>query len=147
MSQASNSAQLQATFMELVRALGLVRPDTTPCGQPMSTSEAHAISELRDRGPMTQTELATRLRLVKSTVSRLVDQLELRHLARRIPNPADRRSVHVALTTGGERRADRLAAARRDLFDRLLAELTPHDRRRVIGGLARLEEAARRVLV
>jgi DNA-binding MarR family transcriptional regulator len=108
----------------------------------MSITEAHALGELYARGPITQQQLAASLRLQKSTVSRLVDQLTDGDLVARASNPADRRSFLVALTASGAKRARRLEDARRDLFDRLLERLTPSDRQVVIDGMTRLEHAA-----
>lgn len=134
---------MQAAFSSLVRDLGLLRPDTTPCGQPISVPQAHAIAELSENGPLSQQALASALGLQKSTVSRLVDQLEADDLAARTPNPSDGRSVLIALTPNGRRRAKRLATARRELFARLLQQLDDDARRIVIVGLTHLEEAAR----
>lgn len=130
------------SFSGLIRALGLIRPDTTPCGQPMSVTEAHTIGELHQTGSTTQQRLADALRLQKSTVSRLVDQLEADGVVTREPNPDDRRSVLVSLTELGASRAERLDDARRTLFSRLLDELEPDDRAMVVAGLTRLKEAA-----
>lgn len=142
MPRPADAATLQASFASVVRALGLLRPDTTPCGQPMSVSEAHAIGELDAGGPLTQQGLADRLRLQKSTVSRLVDELCAARLVKRKTNPADRRSLLVELTPLGSRRAKRLTTAREDLFGRLLDRLTTEERRMVIAGLERLARAA-----
>lgn len=142
MPRPSDAATLQASFASVVRALGLLRPDTTPCGQPMSVSAAHAISELHAAGPLAQQRLAERLRLQKSTVSRLVDELCADRLVERKANPVDRRSVLLELTSLGARRAGRLATAREDLFGRLLDRLTTEERRMVIAGLDRLARAA-----
>lgn len=89
-----------------------------------------------------QQRLATALRLQKSTVSRLVDQLEADGVVTREPNPDDRRSVLVSLTELGASRAVRLDDARRALFARLLDELTPDERVTVVAGLTRLKAAA-----
>ena len=140
---ATDAQRLETAFSGVVRALGLLRPDTTPCGQPISITEAHAISELAVAGPLTQNEIADRLRLQKSTVSRLVDQLVDERLVKRTPNPADGRSVLVALTAKGTNRADRLGAARTALFENLMGGMSASDRKVVIAGLSRLEAAAR----
>jgi DNA-binding MarR family transcriptional regulator len=139
----TDAQQVHASFVGVVRALGLIRPDTTPCGQPLSLTEAHTISELLDHGPLTQQALADRLRLQKSTVSRLVDQLDGDGTVERTPNPADRRSVLIALTAAGRRKAERLRQAQTDLFKRLLADTSAEDRRRLIEALDKLERAAR----
>jgi DNA-binding MarR family transcriptional regulator len=138
---AEDAERLRRAFSGVVRALGLLRPDTTPCGEAISVSEAHAIGELAD-GPLVHGELARRLRLEKSTVSRLVDQLEVRRIVRRTPHRTDRRRVLVSLTPSGRRRAARLAAARAELFGTLLSRLAPADRDAAIRGLVLLEEAA-----
>ena len=138
----SQAETLQASFIGVVRALGLLRPDTTPCGQPMSITEAHALGELHAEGALTQQQLADALRLQKSTVSRLIDQLVDAGLVTRAPNPKDRRSHLIGLTSSGTARARRLETARRDLFERLLAEVLPEERQRIIDGVARLERAA-----
>jgi DNA-binding MarR family transcriptional regulator len=143
MSRARDADRLQQSFSGIVRALGLLRPDTTPCGQSVSITEAHALSELHGAGPMTQQDLARALGLQKSTVSRLVDQLTTADLAVRAAHPVDRRSVLVRLTENGTDRAQRLEAARRELFLDLVDHLSATDRRTVVDGLARLEEATR----
>lgn len=142
MSREADAAVVQRSFARMVRALGLARPDTTPCGMPMSVTEAHALGELHDDGPMTQQLLADRLRLQKSTVSRLVDQLQADGLVRRTANPDDRRSVLLELTASGRRRAERLDDARREMFESLVGRLSAAERRRVIEALGLLEEAA-----
>lgn len=126
----------------MVRALGLLRPDTTPCGQRMSVTEAHALGELHGAGPLTQQQLADRLRLQRSTVSRLVDELCADGLTRRTRHPTDGRSVLLELTSLGWKRAESLVAARQALFEGLLDRLDEEDRRMVVSGLDRLAQAA-----
>jgi DNA-binding MarR family transcriptional regulator len=108
----------------------------------MSVTEAHAVGELHAAGHLTQQGLADRLRLQKSTVSRLVDELCADGLVTRSTNPDDRRSVLLELTALGRKRAERLAVARQALFGRLLDRLTAEERRLVIAGLDRLARAA-----
>lgn len=139
----TDAERVRESFVGVVRALGLIRPDTTPCGQPMSLTEAHALSELRDRGAVSQQVLADRLRLQKSTVSRLVDGLVRSGTAERVPNPSDRRSVLIALTPVGHRKAERLHVAQTDLFDRLLADSPVEDRQQLVEALEKLAKAAR----
>lgn len=68
--------------------------------------------------------------------ARVVISAGLRH------DPADRRSVLLKLTSRGTGRAVRLAAAREELFGRLLDRLTAEERRVVIAGVDRLAWAA-----
>lgn len=93
--------ELQEAVARFVRAFGLHQPDQTPCGQPVPVSEAHALGELARDGALRQSELAHRLRLEKSTTSRLVTQLINRGWADRTPAPDDGRGVLVQLTPHG----------------------------------------------
>jgi DNA-binding MarR family transcriptional regulator len=108
----------------------------------MSVSEAHAIDELHDRGPRSQQGLGDALRLQKSTVSRLVDQLVDRGWVERVADDDDGRVSLVELTALGHRRADRLASARRRLFAELLESIPATEHAAVTSALARLAEAA-----
>lgn len=140
---AQQLAELSDGIAAFVRAFGLHRPDLTPCGMPVSVSEAHAMVELAG-GPLGQSALAAQLALSKSTVSRLVAHLEARGWVERQPDPTDRRAVRLALTSSGRTAADRLATARRTRFEALLAALPEADRPRVIDAVHLLTDAARR---
>ena len=61
------SKELAAAMVALVRSFGLHRPDETPCGEPVPVAEAHALMDLAADGPLNHGELASRLRLEKST--------------------------------------------------------------------------------
>src|SRR5688572_10997850 len=111
---------LQSQITAFVRAFGLHQPDRTPCGEPVPVSEAHALGELDRDGPLTQQALAARLRLEKSTISRLVGQLTDRGWVRRLKQPGDARLVWLELTGAGRTAAQQLAAARAARFARLL---------------------------
>src|SRR5579862_1855517 len=108
--------RLQRQMTSLIRAFGLHRPDLTPCGHPMGVSAAHALMELASGHPLTLNELAARLHLQKSTVSRLVDQLVLRRWVDRITHPRDGRAVLLQLTNKGQQVANRVAASREAKF-------------------------------
>ena len=142
-SETVAAAALQEHVVAFIRAFGLHRPDETPCGQPVSVSEAHALLELSRAGPVAQSELRTRLGLEKSTVSRLVADLAARGWLQREPTPGDGRAVQLALTAAGRRAAAELAAARRAKFERLLARIPEEERSSVERALDVLVEALR----
>lgn len=81
--------------------------------------------------------LAQALGLSHSGAVRLVNQLELAGLARRVAGP-DRRQVSVALTAKGRRAAERAAAARSDVMRRASAGLARPARRELERLLERL---------
>ena len=130
-------------MMHFVRAFGLHQPDRTACGQPISTSEAHALGVLDDAGAIRLAQLADELVLEKSTVSRLVSSLRGRGWVRLDRDPSDGRARLVKLTASGRRAATRLKAARSTLFDTVLARIDPDRHYEVISALAELTEAAR----
>jgi DNA-binding MarR family transcriptional regulator len=117
--------------MAFVRAFGLHQPERTPCGEPISVSQAHALTELSAQ-PLTQAELARRLRLDRSVVSRLADRLSERGWLTRQRHPHDQRAVQLVLTDTGRGAADRLAGARRARMATLLDAIPAEERDAVL---------------
>lgn len=72
----------------------------------LSEGRLHLLMLLRMRGEhaMTPGELAKRMRVTPRNVTGLLDALERDMLVSRIPDPNDRRSLHVTLTPEGVRR-------------------------------------------
>lgn len=136
--------QLGEDFVSFIHSFGLLRSDMTPCGLPMSVSTAHALCELRTGPPLNQRDLARRLGLRTSTVSRLVDQLEAKSWATRTPDVggADSRVRLVELTNTGCEVADQVLEARTARFSQLLAAVPPEKQHDVIEALTLLQEAA-----
>src|SRR3712207_1068343 len=130
-------------MIALIRAFGLHKPEETPCGKPVSVAEAHALMELSREDPLVQKELASRLRLEKSTVSRLVGMLEGRRWVKRSRSPDDGRAVELRLTEGGRRTAEDIAEARRAKFAQVLEAIPEEERESVLESMRILEEAMR----
>jgi len=135
--------ELQRRMVAFVRAFGLHRPDETPCGAPVPVSEAHALAVLAEHGPLAQRGLSEALGLTKSTVSRLVDQLERRGWVRRTTGDGDARQRLVDLTTEGTKAAAAIAARRAERMARLLDRIPEADRAMVLAALDTLVEATR----
>ncbi|MGK5531259.1 MarR family winged helix-turn-helix transcriptional regulator [Streptomyces sp. URMC 129] len=138
---ADDPAVFQEALGSFIRAFGMHQPEVTPSGRPVPVSEAHALTELAREGELRQAELARRLRLVKSTVSRLVGQLAARGWVERSSAHADGRGVLVRLTPAGQRAAGELATARRERFGRLLASIPEGERAGVVRSLGVLVRA------
>ena len=137
------SMELQRRMVAFVRAFGLHRPDETPCGAPVPVSEAHALAVLAEDGPLPQRGLSEALGLTKSTVSRLVDQLEQRGWARRATGDGDARQRLVGLTTEGAKAAESIAARRAERMAQVLDRIPEADRAKVLAALDALVEATR----
>ena len=129
--------------MALVRACGLHQPDSTPCGRPMSISEAHALMEIAREQPLTQGELARKLKLDKSTVSRLVGLLDVRGWINRDRAAHDGRVAQLTLTDAGLRAERDLAQARAARFAAVFDNIPAVERDRVFRSILTLVEAFR----
>ncbi|MGI8628505.1 MAG: MarR family winged helix-turn-helix transcriptional regulator [Geodermatophilaceae bacterium] len=134
-------AVLQERLVGFIRAFGLHQPEVTPCGQPIPVSAAHALSEIAGNASLAQLELGRRLRLEKSTVSRLVGQLVSRGWVQRNPSAEDARAVVLTLTVAGQDAARNLAAARHQKFEKLMAAIPDTERDEVLRALDVLTEA------
>jgi DNA-binding MarR family transcriptional regulator len=137
----SDSEQLQRQVMGFVRAFGLLDVEQTPCGQPMSASMAHALTELAGDEALSQGELGRLLGLEKSTVSRLVADLERRGWVERRRDDLDGRVLRLYLTKQGRRVSTQIATARSALFADLAEHLTARERPMVERALAALVRA------
>jgi DNA-binding MarR family transcriptional regulator len=139
------SEQLHALFMDLVRVAGLLQPDQDLTGHTLSLSlsQAYAIHELdRDIG-LSQRELAERLVLEKSTVSRLVADLQREGLLERRRDPANRRTDRLQLTDAGRAMHARIAAGYGARYHRWTAAMTPAERTALLVGLPALIRVVR----
>ena len=140
----TSSDTLADDFVGFIRAFGVLRSDTTPCGQPMSVSTAHALCELASGAKLNQRDLARRLGLTSSSTSRLVDQVVAKGWAEREPDPdsSDTRVRLVRLTAVGNGTARRVLQARSERFSRLLDNVPQGKRSMVVESLNLLKEAA-----
>lgn len=133
-----HGSEFQEKVREFVRAFGLHHPDQTPCGVEIAVSDAHAITEIAERPEITQRELAARLYLEKSTVSRLVCKLEDRGWVVRQRSHLDRRATTLVLTEQGERVAEEITTARAQKFADVLGRIPANEQDQVMNSLDRL---------
>src|SRR5215207_9900465 len=93
--------QLYELLIRLIRELARLEPNRPEGGDPLSLSERFALSVLAESQPLTQSEVAERLGLEKSTVSRLVARLEREELITRERKVGNRRLYQLTLTASG----------------------------------------------
>lgn len=94
--------ELRGGFQQFIRSFGLLEQTKTPCGFSLSLSQVFALQELENR-TLTVTELAEKLELERSSVSRLVDGLVKGGFVQRELNESNRREVILSLTEKGWR--------------------------------------------
>ena len=87
-----------------------------------------AMLTLYQRGTLTLTELATHIRVDRSTLGEMINRMAERGLIRKEANDADRRSATITLDKAGEQAVLRLVAGAAQLQEELLAPLPPKDR-------------------
>jgi DNA-binding MarR family transcriptional regulator len=137
-SKAAAQHRLHELLMELVRIVTAwhVDPD-------LSLSQALALHTLDTDPPPSQQDLASRLRLEKSSVSRLVADLERRGLLTRERDEDNRRLYRLRLTDQGRAAHAHLGAAFHSHYDHIEAQLTPAERDALIVGLSAFLRAIR----
>lgn len=135
--------RLHALLLELARVVGLLQPDHAVPGQPISLSQAFAIHELDTGVPLSQQELADRLRLEKSSISRMAAELERRGLLVRERQPGNRRLYRLRLTDAGRNLHRRMGAAFHEQFLRWTSAMTPDELDALQVGVSAFVRAAR----
>ena len=88
--------------------------------------------------PMRLKDLAERLRIAPRSATEVVDQLEVKGLVRRDPDPTDRRATLVAATPAGQQLFAKISAERRGKSSEYFARLSAEDRAelaRILGQL------------
>jgi DNA-binding MarR family transcriptional regulator len=97
---------------------------------PWDITPAHyrALRVLRRHGAMRLSDLSDHLRIAARSATEVADALEARNLARRQPDPGDRRATLVELTDRGADVLDAIGAARGTEAERVFSRLSPADR-------------------
>lgn len=135
---------LHGLLMQLVQASGLLQPGPGD-GPAVSLSELFAIHELDADGPLAQRDLTERLRLDKSTVSRLVAGLVRKGYVARERDPANRRLDRLTVTEKGRQAHREIREAFHDRHVRVLDAMTPAEREALRTGLTGLIRALHEV--
>jgi DNA-binding MarR family transcriptional regulator len=130
--------RLHELVMEFLLEAGLLQLDRAIPGQPVSVSQAFALHELDTRGPLSQRELGERLRLDKSTVSRLAAELERKGLLIRERDPDNRRLYRLRLTEAGRAVHGRMAAVNHEQYLRWARGISHAEQEALVTGLAAL---------
>src|ERR687896_2751217 len=98
------SSPPQQTLADLVRehsSAVLRHAAATVKRMGLEASELAALEHLQAAGAMTQKRLGERLAMSPGAVTAMIDRLERRGYVERMPNPEDRRSALVRITTAG----------------------------------------------
>jgi DNA-binding MarR family transcriptional regulator len=106
----------------------------------ISPTAAMVLSSIEGAGgPLTPTEIASRLIVTTASVTSLLDTLEKRRLVRRCPHPRDRRRLLVEVTADGQRVLDRMLPGMHALERRVFDGVSEADKRRFLRLLGQIQ--------
>jgi DNA-binding MarR family transcriptional regulator len=111
-------------------------------GGELSPSLTAALSTVEQHGPLTPSEVAFRERIQRPTATRVLARLEEQGLIARTPDPQDRRSSLLAVTTAGRELLDELRTRKTAFLAHRIEGLEPEER----ATLARAADILERML-
>jgi DNA-binding MarR family transcriptional regulator len=134
-----SDAELLETLLAKVLGLSAAHRDDSADGHAgLPIAEAALLIELLDGGDVTQQQLADRLDLDKSRISRLCSALEDKRLLVRERDRTNRRNLLLHLTPAGEAAARSLRRTMREQHERILSAMSPEERESLLLGLGAL---------
>lgn len=140
---ADQAHRLHQAVTELVKRYQF-RDRHEVCCHGISVSQCYALAALEDGEQSTMGELAGRMQLSVSTMTRVVDQLVGKDLVRRCTHPGDRRVCCVQVTGSGRKLLGRIHGGMLEMEQAILDQLEPADRESLIRSLGLLVEAVDR---
>jgi DNA-binding MarR family transcriptional regulator len=119
-------------------------PDSTGL---LSRHQASVLDHLDEIDPTTVNELARHMGVTAGTMSLALDRLERKGYVVRLRDSADRRRVHVRLTSAGVRIREATSVLDPSRVEAILARMSHADRDAAVRGLALLADAAQQPFV
>ncbi|WP_416966585.1 MarR family winged helix-turn-helix transcriptional regulator [Streptomyces sp. 4F14] len=102
-------------------------------GVPLDRAAVALLRQVADSDPLRPGELAQRLGVEASHVTRTVQQLQKSGYVTRVPDPQDGRAQRIQLTEDGERAVGRIRAASQRGMQLALQEWTPQELEQLAG--------------
>ncbi|MFH9469003.1 MarR family winged helix-turn-helix transcriptional regulator [Streptomyces clavifer] len=100
-------------------------------GVPLDRAAAALLRQLAEGEPLRPGELAARMSVEASHVTRQVQHLRKAGLVTRVPDPDDRRARLIELTAAGRKAVDRIREASRQGMNMALQDWAPEDLERL----------------
>ncbi len=123
--------RLARLYPSLVKAMSRLR-DLQQAGMDLSYNQYKTLLTLYDLGECTLGRLGRGLKVSASSASEMVDRLAKAGLVERKTGGSDRRAVGVVLTRRGEDLLGRLQGGVLENYRRVLEQLQPAQRRRLV---------------
>jgi DNA-binding MarR family transcriptional regulator len=122
--------KLRELIRLLERKLGVLEDSEYSCCG-VSFAQCHAIVELGRNNGISLNSLAETLGLDNSTMSRTVNNLVVKRLAKREPDPGDRRYIRIALTPKGRKLFTDIETGMENFFEHAFENI-PEDKRSLV---------------
>ncbi len=133
--------QFQDHLQIIVRTLGLMDDSEKSCCG-ITLAQCHALVEIGGVGPVSLNDLAERMGLDKSTLSRTVNHLVMQGYCERQDDPADRRYVAIRLTEAGTAMYERVKGGIEGYFQGIYNAIPAERRGQVLQSVELLARAA-----
>jgi DNA-binding MarR family transcriptional regulator len=128
----ASTAELERLFPDIIRVMSGVR-EVAHRGLDLTYNQYKTLAALRAAGALSLDALRRELKVATSTASEMVERLVRLGLVRRAVPPGNRRSLSIAVSARGERYLANLESSLIANYRRLLGELPPGDRVRLVG--------------
>ncbi len=135
---------VEAAFALIARKAGLPRIHelmSSAAGVSLEYAAFQLVRRLEESGPIRASDVASRMGLDLSTVSRQVSHLESVGFVERSPDPLDGRASLLTLSDAGRLASTRICDARRAMFAEMLADWPADDVERFGELLTRFAQA------
>lgn len=144
-SGSDDAGALRTAVQRLIRSIGLLAENRTPCGEPLPVSYAHALMVLLEAQQANehprQQDLGRVLGINKSNIARLCEKMERAGHLQRKRSSGDGRARLLTLTDRGARVAVAVESKSRAHFQKLLVAIPAASRSIILGALAVLTDA------
>lgn len=131
---------LRENLRYLVQKMGLLEESESQCCG-VTLTQCHAIGEIGRGGALSLNELADRLGLDKSTMSRTLNQLVELGYADRTADANDRRYVTISLTDEGASQFDKIESFSERVHKSVMHHVPEDQREQVVESLQILVQA------
>lgn len=133
-------SETRLEIQKFIKLFGVLEQNKTPCGYPLSFSQVLALQELENAN-LSIVELAQRLLLERSSVSRLVDSLVKEEFVRREINKSNRREVILTLTEKGKRSINNVKEQSIHFFDKILGPYNNEEHIEILSSIRKLTKS------
>ena len=138
--QRSEGEEIALAVHELLRRVRFDDVDEVCCWG-LTRTECHVLEVIALDAGLSVNDIAGRIRLNKSTASRVVRSLTEKQLVSCKAAPHDRRAMQVSATAKGVTLWRQIVRASAQSYEEMLADCTPAERKAVVRFLRRLNPA------